>query len=189
MNASSKSEPKPQPAAAAPVPHSATLAQILGPPANPAPANPVPARWQWHLKTLLSLRDRLAGDHEALRRSSAEPLEPHSMSEADSATDEFDHTLALGQLSAEQDALHELDAAIQRLHAGVYGVCEESGRPIPTDRLRAIPWTRFTREVEERLERSGIIRRPRLTEARTIRGDGRPWRAPGRPGSRRGRPA
>jgi hypothetical protein len=39
-----------------------------------------------------------------LRTAAAEPLEPHSLDDADSAPDEFAHDLALTQLSAEQDA-------------------------------------------------------------------------------------
>jgi hypothetical protein len=37
----------------------------------------------------------------------AEPVERHSLHQADSATNEFDHELALSQLSAEQDALYK----------------------------------------------------------------------------------
>ncbi|MGV3659232.1 MAG: TraR/DksA family transcriptional regulator [Prosthecobacter sp.] len=85
--------------------------------------------------------------------AAAEPLESPAMSPADSAADELDHDLALSILSREQDALREVDAAIQRIFGGVYGRCEETGRPIPAARLRAVPWTRHVREVEERLER------------------------------------
>lgn len=170
-------------------PHPARTTDILGSgakgPSLPVTSLEAPSRWRWHLDTLLSLRDRLTGEHQAHRQSGSEPLEAHSMSAADSATDEFDHTLALRELSAEQDALHEIDAAIQRILSGTYGVCEESGQPIPGDRLRAIPWARFTREVEERLEAAGVIVRPHVGTARTLRGDGRPWRAP--PRSRRTR--
>ena len=75
--------------------------------------------------------------------------------QADSATDEFDHDLALTRLSVEQDALYEINVALNRILNRSYGVCEETGRVIPSARLKAIPWTRFTREVEERLEQDG----------------------------------
>jgi RNA polymerase-binding transcription factor DksA len=138
----------------------------------------VPAKWRWHYRTLLSLQNRLLRLHGESRRAAAEPLESHSLDEADSATDEFDHNLALAQLSAEQDALYEVDAALHRIADGTYGRCEESGEPIPAARLRAIPWTRFTRDVEERLERSGAMGRTRLREAVTLREGGRVWLAP-----------
>ena len=134
----------------------------------------VPARWLWHYGVLVSLRDRLLCERGQLLHAAAEPLEPHSLNEADSATDEFDHNLALTQLSAEQDVLYEVDAALHRISIGTYGVCEESGRRIPAARLRAIPWTRYTCEVGERLENNGTVGRARLREATTVRDGGRP---------------
>jgi RNA polymerase-binding transcription factor DksA len=138
----------------------------------------VPAKWRWHCRVLLSLQDQLLRERGESRSSAAESLEPHSLDEADSATDEFEHNLALAQLSAGQDVLYEVNAALHRIAEGAYGVCEQSSRPIPAARLRAIPWTRFTREVEERLEKSGAVGRPRLGQAATVRESGRVWLAP-----------
>ena len=122
-----------------------------------APTTPrVPPHWAWHYQRLQDLRDRLLKDRGEMLAEAAEPIEPHSMDIADSATDEFDHDLALGILSREQDALLEVDAAIQRILNRTYGICEETGRAIPAARLRAVPWTRYTREVEERLEQQGL---------------------------------
>jgi RNA polymerase-binding transcription factor DksA len=119
-------------------------------------AQNVPTCWAWHYQRLQDLRDRLLKDRGEELAEAAEPIEPHSMDIADSATDEFDHDLALGILSREQDALLEVDAAIQRILNRSYGICEETGKAIPMARLRAVPWTRYTREVEERLEREGL---------------------------------
>ena len=105
-------------------------------------------------------------------RAAAEPIEPHSVNEADSATDEFDHDLALAQLSARQDALYEVSQAINQIHNGTYGVCEETGKPIPAARLRAVPWTRFTCEVEELRETKGAVPRAGLDKAASVRGQG-----------------
>jgi hypothetical protein len=71
---------------------------------------------------------------------------------ADAATDSFDRDLTLGLASFEQEALYEVDAAIQRIDDGTYGICELTGRPIPWKRLEAIPWTRFSIEAELQLE-------------------------------------
>ena len=49
----------------------------------------------------------------------------------------------------------EIDAAIERLAIGTYGYSLESGRPIPRERLEAIPWA--TMLVEEKV--GGIGRR------------------------------
>jgi len=51
--------------------------------------------------------------------------------------------------------LIEVDAALRRLQQGTYGICERTGMPIPLERLRALPWTRFTREAAEQMELEG----------------------------------
>lgn len=136
-------------------------------------AESVPGKWRWHHRVLLALRSRLLGDRGALMLSVAEPLERHSLDEADSASDEIDHNLALGELSSGQEALYEVEEALRRIRNGAYGVCLETGQPIPAARLRAVPWARFSREVEARLERSGLIKRPGLGTLGSVRGEGK----------------
>ena len=82
------------------------------------------------------------------------------------------------QLSAEQDALYEVNEALKQILNGGYGICEETGEAIPAARLRAVPWTRFTREIEERLEKKGIVHGARLNKADTVRSKGQIWLAP-----------
>jgi RNA polymerase-binding protein DksA len=127
------------------------------------------SKWAWHYRILISLRERLLQERRERLVEAAQPLEPHSMDSADSATDECDHNLALAALSAEQGALYEIDTAIRRIHSGSYGVCEETGKPIPAARLKAVPWTRFAREVEARYESEGEIRPPHLGALGSIR--------------------
>lgn len=131
----------------------------------------IPERWKWHHGRLLALRERLLAGVRANEDEMRSPIEPHSMDIADSATDEIEHDLALGMLSHEADALFEIDAALARMADGSYGVCERSGRPIPDERLRAVPWTRYTREVQERLEQRDQVDLPHLPAAMSIQGD------------------
>jgi DnaK suppressor protein len=42
-----------------------------------------------------------------------------------------------------RNSLRDVEAAIQRLEAGTYGVCEKCGNPIEPARLEAMPSTRF----------------------------------------------
>jgi RNA polymerase-binding transcription factor DksA len=114
---------------------------------NPSsrPARELGGRWAWHYQTLISLRERLL--QQMLLRTSevTEPIEPHGAHEADSATDEFEHDIALALLAHEENALREVQAAIYRILTGRYGRCELTGRPIPASRLRALPWCRYAR--------------------------------------------
>lgn len=108
------------------------------------------------------MRDRLIEERNEALSEAAEPIERHSMHQADSATNEFDRELAVSQLSAQQDALYEIEAAMRRILDGSYGVCEQTGKRIPAARLKAVPWTRFREEVEAQLENTGEIARPHL---------------------------
>jgi RNA polymerase-binding transcription factor DksA len=59
-------------------------------------------------------------------------------------------------LSAQaRDAVAEIDAALVRITTGTYGYSTMSGRPIPKERLEAIPWSSVL--VEEKV--GGIGRR------------------------------
>jgi RNA polymerase-binding transcription factor DksA len=42
-----------------------------------------------------------------------------------------------------QEALDEVEAALKRLEAGNFGICEGCGKPIGTARLEAMPAARF----------------------------------------------
>jgi len=53
---------------------------------------------------------------------------------------------------SERERLRRVDEALERLRDGSYGLCLESGDPIPVERLRAVPWARYRRDVEEQLE-------------------------------------
>lgn len=53
----------------------------------------------------------------------------------------------------EHHQLDEVNAALARLEAGTYGVCEQCSRPIPLARLRAMPTAHYCVEcqaIEER---------------------------------------
>ncbi len=58
--------------------------------------------------------------------------------EGDTLAVERERDLALSAQA--RAAVDEIDAALDRLGAGTYGICIGSGKPIPRERLRAIPW-------------------------------------------------
>jgi RNA polymerase-binding transcription factor DksA len=110
-------------------------------------------KWAWHYRTLLDLREKLIRASEEHSVEAAEAVETHGVDVADSANEELDRDVILAELRAEGNELSEIAAAIQRLHDRTYGVCEDTGKPIPAERLRAVPWTRYSRPAAERLER------------------------------------
>jgi DnaK suppressor protein len=58
----------------------------------------------------------------------------------------------LGVAGQEGTLLSEIDRALAKMDKGTYGVSELSGRPIPVERLRALPSARFTAEEEAEIE-------------------------------------
>jgi hypothetical protein len=74
------------------------------------------------------LRDRLIEERSEALSEAAEPVERHSLHQTDFATNEFDHELALSQLSAEQDALYEVEAAMRRNPGWLLGRVRANGQ-------------------------------------------------------------
>lgn len=130
-------------------------------------------RWRWHYRTLRALQRRLQQESATERAAVAEAIEPHSSHAADSATDEFEHDVALALLSREENALRDVSDALQRITEGRYGICEATGARISAARLRALPWCRYTVEAERRFERSKHAIRARVPEAGSLRGQRR----------------
>ncbi len=40
--------------------------------------------------------------------------------------------------------IFEIEAALSRIQSGTFGICEETGLPIESKRLLALPWTRLS---------------------------------------------
>ena len=76
---------------------------------------------------------------------------------AEQGTDTFDQSMALNIAGAKRITLREIDAALERIDAGMYGVCEALGTPIEDERLRAEPWTRYSIEGARHKERTAYF--------------------------------
>jgi RNA polymerase-binding transcription factor DksA len=61
----------------------------------------------------------------------------------DTAGAMYDRELDEGLEEGAQQTLAEIDAALRRIDDGTYGICEVCGKPIPPERLAAIPWARL----------------------------------------------
>jgi RNA polymerase-binding transcription factor DksA len=136
--------------------HLVSTKDILG---TASPQPPIDARWRREWDLLMAVREGLVERLGSQDRQSGGPNFADNI--ADRGTDEYDVESALGLLSSDQNALYEIDQAIRRIQDGTYGICEATGQPIPEERLEAIPWTRFARDVEETMERQQQARKPK----------------------------
>ena len=111
---------------------------------------------------LISERAALLGQANRLEDEANSLIEDNEMGdvqfdeesgEGDTMVVERERDLALSAQA--RQTIAEIDAAIARLSVGTYGYSVVSGRPIPRERLEAIPWA--TELVEEKA--GGIGRR------------------------------
>ena len=112
---------------------------------------------------LLEERAALLGQAESLEGEAAslmEDLDPGDVQfddesgEGDSLVVERERDLALSAQARQMIA--DIDAALERITHGTYGFSVISGKAIPKDRLRAIPWA--TELVEEKVGGLGTRR-------------------------------
>lgn len=153
----------------------AATSEVLG--ANAA-ANQVAPKWRESFRRLTELRETLLSRRANSVRDALSEQPTFSSHMADAATDTYDRDLALGMLSSEQDALYQIDEALDRIRAGTYGICELTGKPIEAARLEAVPWTRFSAAGEKQIEREGELKRTRLGARESVGRAGTPKKDP-----------
>jgi RNA polymerase-binding transcription factor DksA len=136
---------------------------------NAADAPKVPSKWQEHYRKLVKMRDQLTTGRTGLVNQARESKHRvHADNMADAGADTYDQDFALSIASSEQEALFEIEEALNRIKTGRYGICEATGKRIDPARLEAIPWTRFSAEAERDLEANNAVDRTRFGERRDL---------------------
>jgi DnaK suppressor protein len=102
---------------------------------------------------LAALRARLEAERERLhgilqgldaevREAEPPPDEPEDFSEM--GRDLTQEGTARALAADQEQLLAQVERALQRMDEGTYGLSEVSGRPIPLERLEALPWATTT---------------------------------------------
>ena len=92
--------------------------------------------------TLLKRRAELTGDLAEIEDKLDDPM-PKDWEDRASERQGDEVLEALGQ--ADLDELRRIDAALERINAGTYGVCVRCGEDISEERLDAVPTTPLCR--------------------------------------------
>jgi DnaK suppressor protein len=100
---------------------------------------------------LLALKDEITRNALEAAHELREAAAPSD--EADRATLEEEHALALRVRDREDKLLAKIEAALKRIEDGSYGYCAETGEPIGLPRLLARPTATLCIEAQERRER------------------------------------
>jgi DnaK suppressor protein len=117
---------------------------------------------QPYKERLLLLRARLRGDVSAMARSALNKTRTESSGDlssmpihmADLGSDNYEQEFTLSLMESEEGMLGKIEAALERIEEGVYGLCLECEGKIPKTRLNAIPYTPYCVKCASKLERT-----------------------------------
>jgi len=101
--------------------------------------------------------DNLTDESEDENLSELSSVDQH---QADVGTETFEREKDLSILEQIEAELADVEHALKRLDDGTYGTCEVDGKPIPEERLEAMPAARFCLEHQAEAERQAARARP-----------------------------
>lgn len=103
------------------------------------------------LRMRAEILQQLRNDKEEIRTIIDDESPKDSIDIASDDTDKF-NLENLSQLELQR--LRMIDAALERMNRGLYGICADTGKPIPKARLEAIPYTILSVEAQAAREKA-----------------------------------
>jgi DnaK suppressor protein len=94
------------------------------------------------LSRLLKQREQLANEIETLNQQITRKEDCSLADAAEAASLKEEAARATGIAAQHRQTMLEIDHALMRMESGRYGVCEDSGEPIPYARLLLVPWAK-----------------------------------------------
>ncbi len=142
-----------KPAAAA---NPARLAVVRTPPPPPAPrpvAVPPALPDNPFRNSLLARRQELTGNLEDTKFDTLAKM--GRVAEDDQAQMSHEEFISLKRNSMDYQALRQVNAAIERINTGEYGICASCEEKISEKRLKAIPWAKYCVSCQDRIQSRG----------------------------------
>ena len=108
---------------------------------------------------LLEERDRVRGAIDYLHQENPGTIEDETGDDsydnhlADVATVTFDREMDYTLEDNSESVLSAIEAALTRIEEGTYGTCTNCGKPIPVERLEALPWAELCIDCKRAAER------------------------------------
>jgi DnaK suppressor protein len=111
-------------------------------------------------KRLLAMNRRLSGDVSELVEEIQRPIVGEAAGNlsdvpvhpADVSAENYEEEVALDLIGGEAQILAEVNDALARIENGTYGRCENCHRPIPKERLEAVPYARYCIRCARKLQ-------------------------------------
>jgi DnaK suppressor protein len=107
-------------------------------------------------KQLLEKRDDLLDRVRAARSRETNRVADEAPDMGDRALSTVSRDLLYHLSGSEREILRRIDAALERVDSGDYGVCVHCAKKVQLARLKAVPWARHCIECQE-LQDQGVI--------------------------------
>ncbi|MDR1401622.1 MAG: TraR/DksA family transcriptional regulator [Puniceicoccales bacterium] len=115
----------------------------------------IPLKYRKYYKLLLKLKNDVKIELSKLTNDNlAISVGKVKQDGVDPEIESFDSEFAISLMANEQEALTEIEEAIQRIYDGTYGICELTEKPIESQRLLAVPFARYSIEGQQEIEKS-----------------------------------
>lgn len=110
-------------------------------------------------KKLLRARDQILADYQR-DYTAAQSIHEEGVEDLEElASLDLDREFLFARSEDDRETLLQIEEAVQRMNEGTYGLCLWSGEPIPVERLRLIPWARFSAGVQAKVETGELLER------------------------------
>jgi len=99
---------------------------------------------------VLSVLKRFDEDRETSLTAASGDLSDYPFHVADHGTDSYDQEMDTVLAERASRELEDIDEALHRFYEQPerFGICENTGEPIPMERLELVPWARTCVEVD-----------------------------------------
>lgn len=102
------------------------------------------------------LADMEAGLMDGPQSDWAGELSAYDNHPADSASETYLRAQEIGLIDSRKRVLSMIEAVIAKINDGTYGLCENCGKPIPAERLEAIPFALLCKDCRELAEQQTV---------------------------------
>jgi DnaK suppressor protein len=136
------------------------LVRPPGPPVARALAPPAPALTAQQLANpfrglLLTRRQELTGNLEETKFDTLAKM--GRVAEDDQAQMSHEEFISVQRNSMDYNALRQVNAALERINTGDFGICASCDEPISEKRLKAIPWAKYCVVCQDRVQANGVL--------------------------------
>ena len=105
-------------------------------------------------------REEIAKQLEGLRKKVRKSLEEDRLYEHSAGDPDSDYITESSEMAKDEQmirnlekTLNDIEDALVAIEEGYYGICQKTGKPIEPARLKAIPWAKYSIEVQEEMDR------------------------------------